>query len=414
MSLYTIFDHYKPPIGPDGTPYDYFEALRDEAIETETPIGWSESYGGFWVCTGWLESREIQRNPEKFSSATVTFPSYATPNERPLMFAGQDGEEHMKYRRFVQSQFSPGKAKALGEQMRAVVNELIDGFIGAGRVDIADVFTAEVPARLAALMGGLPVEDAHLYRKWTHAVSQIGVHDPEAVKGEFEELDAYVAERSAEWRSRTGDDYITMVGREELDGAPVDAEDFRDLFLSLIMGAVDNTFYMLSTIFWRLGWDKELRRRLVRRPELIPLSVDEFLRMYSPAYSGRLVKERMEIGGITLEPGQQIVLAHAIENRDPREFPNPDVFIADRSPNRHFALGLGVHRCLGMHILRVEAQVTVEEFVKRIPEWELDPEGAPKWYAGQVGGMMEVPIVFPPGGGHPEADWSPGRPLAAA
>jgi cytochrome P450 len=263
-------------------------------------------------------------------------------------------------------------------------------------------------------MGGLPVEDAHLYRKWTHAVSQIGVHDPEAVKGEFEELDAYVAERSAEWRSRTGDDYITMVGREELDGAPVDAEDFRDLFLSLIMGAVDNTFYMLSTIFWRLGWDKELRRRLVRRPELIPLSVDEFLRMYSPAYSGRLVKERMEIGGITLEPGQQIVLAHAIENRDPREFPNPDVFIADRSPNRHFALGLGVHRCLGMHILRVEAQVTVEEFVKRIPEWELDPEGAPKWYAGQVGGMMEVPIVFPPGGGHPEADWSPGRPLAAA
>jgi cytochrome P450 len=414
MSLYTIFDHYHPPIGPDGTPYDYFEALRDEAIETETPIGWSEHYGGFWVVTGWQESREIQRDPERFSSATVTFPSYAWPDGRPLMLAGMDGDTHMKYRRFVQSQFSPGKAQLLGERMRSVINDLIDGFIDKGRVDIADVYTAEVPARLAAIMGGLPIEDAELYRKWTHAVSQVGVHDPEAVKGEFEELYAYVAKHTDEWRSREGDDFITMVGREELEGEPVDANDFLDLFLSLIMGAVDNTFYMLSTIFWRLAWDKELRRRLVKQPDLIPLSIDEFLRMYSPAYSGRKVLEPMEVGGVKLEPGQQIVLAHAIENRDPREFPNPDVFIADRSPNRHFALGLGVHRCLGMHILRVEAQVAMEEFFKRIPEWDLDPEGTPKWYAGQVGGMMQVPIVFPPGGGYPDPEWAPGRPLAVA
>jgi cytochrome P450 len=109
-----------------------------------------------------------------------------------------------------------------------------------------------------------------------------------------------------------------------------------------------------------------------------------------------------------------VILLHALENRDPREFENPDVFVPERSPNRHFALGLGIHRCLGMHILRIEAQVALEEFLKRIPEWELDPERKPKWYAGQVSGFEAVPIVFPPGGGSRDASWSPGRALATA
>jgi cytochrome P450 len=415
VSLYTTFDHYDPPIGPDGTPYDYYEALRDEAIENDRPIGWSEVYGGFWVVAGWPEAREIQRNLEAFSNVDVTFPSYATPGDRPLIPTGYDGEQHAKLRKFLQPQFSPGKAEALGDSMRPVVNELIDKFIDKGRVDLVEVFTAEVPARLTALVGGLPAEDTPIYQKWVHAAVQLARTDPAACEEAFADLQEYFEAHIDDWRTREGDDYTTMVAQTVLEnGERADDDTVRDLFLGLLMGGIDNTMHLMGTMLWRMAWDRELRRRLVRKPEMLPVAIDEFLRFYSPGLVCRTVIEPIEIGGVKMEPGQHVVLVHPLENRDPREFPYPDVFIPERAPNRHFALGLGVHRCLGMHILRVEARVAMEEFFKRIPEWELDPERRPRWYAGQVGGMASVPAVFPPGGGYPDADWVPGRPLALA
>ena len=86
-----------------------------------------------------------------------------------------------------------------------------------------------------------------------------------------------------------------------------------------------------------------------------------------------------------------------IANRDPRVFQYPDTFIADRSPNKHLGLGAGVHRCLGAHVLRVEAKIVLEEFLTRIPEFELDRTKVPKWTSGQEAGMGSVPIVFEPG-----------------
>jgi cytochrome P450 len=414
VSLYTSFDHYDLPIGPDGTPFDYFEALRDEAIETNCPIGWSERHGGFWVVAGYPEARDMQRDTKRFSNLDVQFPNYGLPDSRPPMPVAYDGDAHAKWRKLIQAQFSPGKAMDLGEKVRPIVNELIDGFINDGRADVSEQLTSEVPARLTALLGALPFEDIPRFRHWVHAAVQLVHTDPDATAAAFEDLDQYFDEHIHEWRTREGDDYVTLTAQAVVDGEPLSDELVKDFFIGLLIGGIDNTFYLLGTALWRLAWDRELRRRLVRKPELIPVAVDEFLRFYSPGLVCRTAIERVEIGGVTMEPGQHIVLVHPVENRDPREFPNPDVFIPERSPNRHFALGVGVHRCLGMHILRVEAQVVLEEWLKRIPEWELDPEGHTHWYSGQVMGMDSVPIVFPPGGGYPDADWSPGRPLALA
>lgn len=419
MSLYTDFDHYNSPIGPDGTPYQFFEALRDEAIETNTPIGWSEVYGGFWVVTGWDESREIMHNPDVFSNREVTFPSYGVPDEEAarsyqMMLAGQDEPDHKKYRRLVQTPFSPKAAAGIAEPLRATTNALIDDFIESGRVDIVEALTNEVPARLTAIILGLPPEDGALYRSWTHAMAQ-GIHtDPEGARTKLRELDAYFADMLAHRRKNLGDDVLSLVIQSEVDGERLTEQEIKDFWVVLLLGGIDNTTKLLGSMFWRLAWDRELRRRHIDDMDLLDTSVDEFLRYYSPGISCRLVTKPVTVAGIAMEPGQHVVLEQPIANRDPRQFEHPDVFDPTRTPNRHFALGLGIHRCLGAHLVRVEARVACEEFFRRIPEWYLDPEKKPKWIPGQVAGMETVSIVFPKGGGYADPEWTPGRPLAIA
>src|ERR1700692_3139990 len=106
-SLYTHFDHINPPIGRDGTPNEFYEAVRDEVVEANRPVGWSEAHGGFWMVAGYAETLEVMHNTDAFSNDAVTFPRYGT-TER-LMLAGQDDPEHQRARPLVHEPFSPGK-----------------------------------------------------------------------------------------------------------------------------------------------------------------------------------------------------------------------------------------------------------------------------------------------------------------
>jgi cytochrome P450 len=183
----------------------------------------------------------------------------------------------------------------------------------------------------------------------------------------------------------------------EVDGERLSEEDLIGFFTVLLIGGIDNTARFLSTALWRLAWDVELRRRLIANPSLIPSAVDELMRYYSPALLGRLVTERVTVGGVSMEPGQTALLWLPVANRDRGAFPYADTFVPDRTPNRHLGLGNGIHRCLGAHLLRVEGKVVLTEFLKRVPEFELDRSNKPQWTSGQVSGFNSVPIVFPAG-----------------
>jgi cytochrome P450 len=148
---------------------------------------------------------------------------------------------------------------------------------------------------------------------------------------------------------------------------------------------------------WRLANDPALRRHLIANPDKIPMAVDELLRYYTPALIGRLALRDVQVNDVTIKAGQQVMLWLPVANRDRRVFPDADTFIADRTPNRHLGLGNGIHRCLGAHLIRVEGHVTFREFLKRIPDFEIDPDKPIKWQAGQVSGVSELNVVFEPG-----------------
>jgi cytochrome P450 len=332
-----------------------------------------------------------------FSSSDTTLPNYVQPSGRPLIMGQMDEPDHTKYRQLVQAAFSPKRAAALSDLIRETINNLIDSFIAKGRVDIVKELTNEVPGRLIAIIIGVPPEQGDLYRMWTDAMARYHL-DPETHSKNLEDLGNYFTEVMEERRrSPGGDDIISVVMQAEVDGQRMSDEDMKDLFFILLLAGIDNTTKLLGTIVWRLAWDVELRRRLRDDPKLLPSAVEEFLRYYNTALMVRVVAEDTTLVGTEMKAGQRILLANQVTNRDPRQFENPDAFLPDRAPNRHLGLGLGIHRCLGAHLIKVESRLVVEEMLRRIPEFWLDPDDAPTWHGGQVHGMERVPIVFPTG-----------------
>jgi cytochrome P450 len=411
-SLYTVFDHWRLPLGADQTPNEFSEALRDEAIDTRRPIGWSEAHGGFWVAVGYAESREILLDQRRFSARGVTFPAYTLPDAQPFLIAGNDEPEHGKYRRLVNDAFSPERVGELEDALRRDANVLIDRFIDGGVADIQLAFSREVPGRLIARILGVPPDHGDLYRTWMRAI--LPVADSDSRTTCMAEMEAYFADILTQRRARPGDDLLSVLTQAQIDGQPLSDDLIRDYFVLFLLGAGASTMYFLSNILWRLGWDAELRRQLLRKPQLVAPAIEEFLRLYGTTSGARLVTEAVQVGGVVMEPGQHVLVWVPSANRDPREFPYPDVFVPDRRPNRHLGFGHGIHKCLGLHLARLQSRVGLAEFLRRIPDWELDPKARPAWILGQAYGMSSVPIVFPPGGGYINDSWPLQRALEVA
>jgi len=106
----------------------------------------------------------------------------------------------------------------------------------------------------------------------------------------------------------------------------------------------------------------------------------------------RIVKEEVVVGGCTLKPRDWVLLPFPAANRDPAVFDRADEVLIDRAENRHAAFGLGIHRCVGSNLARLEMKVAVQEFVARYPEFRLDDPSAVTWSVGQVRGPRRLPI----------------------
>lgn len=393
-TLVSQLDHWNVPLGRDGTPYAYWEALRDE-LET-TRIGWSETHGGFWVVGGYDEAVEILGNAEAFSNRQVTLPKYET-GEYTLIMGEEDDPAHKRHRSIVAGKFSPKKVGEYAAELHRLTNALIDGFIADGRVDIAARLADEIPAMVTAVLLGMPPEDGEKYRGWMDAVTHLQHTDPEQSLTVTKEMQRYAGELIENRRRQPGDDIISFLIQAEVEGGPLTDDELIGYFTILLIGGIDNSTRFLATTFWRLAWDRELRRRLIERPKVLMSAVDELLRYYGPALGGRTVVQRVTVGNVTMEPGQMVLMCQPVLNRDRKVFPFPDNLVIDRPANRHLSLGNGIHRCLGIHLARLESSIVISETLRRLPEFELDPADQPRWTQGQVCGFRKVPIVFPAG-----------------
>jgi cytochrome P450 len=205
----------------------------------------------------------------------------------------------------------------------------------------------------------------------------------------------YFAKFIAERRQQPGKDLISvLIGAKDHNGEPLTDFAIHGALRLLLMAGIDTSWSAIGSSLWHLAKHPYDRARLIAKPELMSFAIEEFLRAYSPVTAGREVMGETVIDGCPVKPGNMVLLAFPAANRDPAVFPNPDKVILDRKENRHAAFGLGIHRCIGANLGRLEMKVALEEWLKRIPEFALDPDAKPRWSAGQVRGPRELPVIF--------------------
>jgi cytochrome P450 len=203
-------------------------------------------------------------------------------------------------------------------------------------------------------------------------------------------------------RRETGstNDLIGELVHAEHDGEPFPDGLILGMCGLLLIAGVDTTWSGIGSSLWHLATHKEDRERLVQEPELIPSAVEEFLRAYSPVTMARLVNDDMEYEGCPMHAGDRVLMAFPAANRDPQHFEKPDEVIIDREHNRHIAFGAGIHRCVGSNLARMEMRVAIEEFLARVPDFELLDDAEVTWAGGQVRGPRTVPVRINKAIGH--------------
>jgi hypothetical protein len=387
---YRSYDHH----ATDATFDSVYETWS--ALQAECPIGRSDAHGGMWVVTGYPETVSVLRTPEVFSSFPATLPSF--PQDTRMMPVEMDPPDHQRYRAPMAEPFSPKRALAYEEPLRRIVNDLIDRFITDGECDAFAAIAVPLPALLATIFLGVPIEDGGKLQAWIHTLVHETATRPEAAAESVQNIYGYFGQLLAERAGSEGDDLISVLLRAEVNGEPLPQDKLLGFSLFLLLASIDTSQKVIGSMFWHLANDPELRGKLAADSALLPGAVEEFLRYYAPVIDARRVTKDTEIGGVEMKQGDRVLLLLGAASRDERVFDHAAEFDLDRPNNgKHLAFGDYIHKCLGIHIARVELRVLLEEFLRRIPEFEPRPGASPLWSNGQVQGVVRAPITFPKG-----------------
>jgi cytochrome P450 len=363
-----------------------------QELRAQAPIGRSDAHGGFWVIAGYDDVRAAAQNPSVFSSAVhraAESQLRARLLSTPMIH--DDAPRHRDLRQPLQSAFSARSAEAMAPMIRAICRGLVDEFVERGEADLVTELAAIVPPLVVFDLLDLPADDREALQMWTRDAVALGSSD--SIEGIFAYADALYDER----RGAPGDDIPSSILTFTVDARPITRDEWVGMVVLLILAGLDTTANGAALLLHLLGTRPDVRASLREDPTRIPAAVEEGLRFLSPVpQHSREVRRDVEVAGCPLHAGDVVHLSWLAANRDPAEFPGPDTFVPDRNPNRHLAFGAGEHRCLGLHLARVELREIVEEILLRLPDYRLVDGGTVR-YGGLNRDVSNLRVTFTPG-----------------
>ena len=395
------FDYTSPEIaGPK-----FWDAVGE--LRGLGPLVWVEDSGGYWAATSYDMILRIAQDWQTFSSGdgvALSRPSFeAIPRMVPLEL---DPPRHRAFRRQVNPALTVKAISPLEDEIRAIADELIDGFVARGECDLAVDFARKFPGTVFfRLIAHCTDED---FRQAEPAARQI------SFESDDKEKFAAAAARLRAWAARVFESREAQPGQPEqpkpseadLVDALMHLEDGGAEFADhehltglqiLAQGGIGTSASVIGSVMLALCEDRELQQRVREEPSLIPSVVEEVLRMEAPVpIMFRTARADVEIGGQRIRKGDKVCLIFGAAGRDPAVFGDPGRLDLERPHCRHLTFGAGVHRCIGSNLARLQIRVAIQQLVTRLGEFRL-PDGAEVAYSSrQSRGPVSIPLEFTP------------------
>ncbi|MFY9921009.1 MAG: cytochrome P450, partial [Mycobacterium sp.] len=297
---------------------------------------------------------------------------------------------------------SPAAVKRWEPFVDDVVRACIDEKIETGYIDFVDDLANVVPAVLTLAMLGVPLKKWTVYNEPAHASVYTPPDSPDAsrIRDLYMAMGADLFTNLTEIRQHPRPGIIAALAGLRIDGqAPPDIELLGMLNL-LIGGGFDTTTALTAHALEWLSMHPDERTRLSNeRATMLNPATEEFLRFFTPAPGdARTFAEDMDLEGIHFKEGERVWLSWAMANRDPTVFDDPNHLVMDRSGNRHFSFGLGVHRCIGSNVARTVFKAMLTAVLDRMPDYHCDRAGAIHYDSiGVIQGLRHLPATFKPG-----------------
>jgi cytochrome P450 len=371
---------------------------RWDELRQVCPIARTDRRGRAWLPTTYADVAAMARDIEHFSSANTAVIDAIDEPETPILTYGlppitSDPPLHTWTRRLLLPWFSHERVASYEPMTRALCGSLIDTHLAAGQADAASDYAQQIPVRVIGAILGIPEELADTFTGWVRDALEFA-DDPERVQRGMFGIGLYLWDRINERRETDGDDLLTYLLHAEADGGSVDDMIILGMAMLTTIAGIDTTWSAIGSSLWHLATNDADRERLVANPELMDTAVEELLRAYSPVTMARIVTEDVEINGCPMKQGDKLLMNFPAANRDPAAFERADEVLLDRKQNRHVAFGLGIHRCAGSNLARMELRVALEEWLARVPVFHLADGAEILWAGGQVRGPRKLDVVF--------------------
>ncbi|HEX5536398.1 MAG TPA: cytochrome P450 [Sphingobium sp.] len=395
-------------VRPDHVPadrvydYDLYEAPREissdyqidivRRIHREAPdIFWTPRNGGHWVVTRAREIDMCQRDGDLFSMQDVVVPAGAKPLINiPLE---TDGPAHSAYRNVLQPAFTPARIMQLERDIRALAIQLIEGFVDRGECEFVSEFSAILPIEIFLQLAELPRSDKANLMKWADA----SVH-PQTLEDRvwgYGQMSAYIDALMAERAEGTREDVISMIMRGQVFDREMTHEERHSMILNVLLGGLDTVMATMGVIARFLATHPDHRRQLREDHALIPRAIDELMRFYGATGTARVVTRDIEHDGVLFRKDDRVLVQTMFHGQDDRRFDNPEIVDFHRKDVRHATFGQGKHRCIGAMLARLEMRIFIEEWLQRIPDFDVAADEGAILERGMVNSVRKLKLVWP-------------------
>jgi cytochrome P450 family 109 len=373
-------------------PFPVYDRLRQT-----TPVRYDEGRSS-WDVFRYEDVHRILKDPATFSSKRAL-----AVKERESILT-MDPPRHTQLRALVNKAFTPKVVSDLAPHIASITNDLLDAVQGSGKMDIVHNLAVPLPVIVIAELLGVPPEDRKLFKEWSDIlVKGANVNTDEAFnrviaekEQAMEELNAYFAKIIEQRRRQPREDLISMLLAAEIDGQKLDDKELLGFSILLLAAGNETTTNLITNAVRRLTEDRGLQQQLHGDLELVPGFIEEVLRFYPPIQAiGRVAAQDVEVGGMQIKAGEQVVSWVASANRDEAKFTDPGTFVVDRKPNAHLAFGFGIHFCLGAPLARLEGQIVLRTLLERMKEIRFAAGSELSYIQSPfVYGVKEFPVTF--------------------